>query len=438
MELFRLGDEGSSVVLRIRQAEPLRAGGGHMLGGTITIDTPFVQGSTTIVLFPGDLTAWQQSLDSLDAGYDIAWHDHASSPWVYIERDAPEERAHITVHDPSMAMTKVTVTVPLTDAWFDDAYDRLERVLRTWPVDAVDAVDAEDPGDESESTLIDAVEALLYPRMTLSTDTSPPPRGARLIPFEVPYTESLLELAAELTRHHGDPVLLATHGTLDPTADATARPLLAPFEGRLVEMRAWEEFGNWVGCGTVRDEWGGTKPVVLVLRRHLPPTADELIGNLSWMDKLVAVTGWDPDRRTAIDWTAAEALLGTPLPSDYRELVERFGPDGQFDDYLSVYPPGRIADLSEALAAHEDHPPGKLLWWAGSEHRQDLCWLADGPDPDRWPVLHRRDATENWERYEGTATEFVFRMLTEPAHPYSIAWAFDRHWFTALSTRGEE
>ncbi|CAM5496366.1 MULTISPECIES: DUF5959 family protein [Streptomyces] len=31
-----------------------------------------------------------------------------------------------------MSLTTVTVTVPLADAWFDDAYRRLDFVWETW------------------------------------------------------------------------------------------------------------------------------------------------------------------------------------------------------------------------------------------------------------------------------------------------------------------
>lgn len=33
----------------------------------------------------------------------------------------------------SIDLTAVTVTVPLTDSWFDDAYERLEHVWKAGP-----------------------------------------------------------------------------------------------------------------------------------------------------------------------------------------------------------------------------------------------------------------------------------------------------------------
>ncbi|MFB7419686.1 hypothetical protein ACFC18_41965 [Streptomyces sp. NPDC056121] len=46
-----------------------------------------------------------------------------------------------------------------------------------------------------------------------------------------------------------------------------------------------------------------------------------------------------------------------------------------------------------------------------------------------WPVLASEDIPDSWTRFDGTAAEFVFRMLTERAHPHSVARYYDTHWF---------
>ncbi|WP_055588041.1 SMI1/KNR4 family protein [Peterkaempfera griseoplana] len=260
--------------------------------------------------------------------------------------------------------------------------------------------------------------------------------------LDVPDFESLFLLAEELSCRHGSPRALAVDGDVDPAVnDRSGLPLLAPFGARLVSMRAWMYGGRWVGCGTVRGDDGDTRPVALVAERRLPEP-DELPADASWVDKLVLLTGWDPDRRSQADWAAAEARLGTALPSDYKELIERFG-DGTFDGYLDIHLPDRIRRHAEDLAGFaEGHgssqwepyrpfpAPGGLLWWASSEHEQDFCWLTEDPDPDRWPVLHRDVGPVPWERYHGTTAEFVFRMLTDPAHPYPAPGVFAAHWFS--------
>ncbi|AGS67228.1 hypothetical protein B446_33310 [Streptomyces collinus Tu 365] len=81
-------------------------------------------------MLPDDLRHWQEALDALDAGQDIAWRQDTRGPEVFIERDPEEGRAHVTIRDASSSLTTVTVSVPLKDAWFDEAYSRLDLA---WP-----------------------------------------------------------------------------------------------------------------------------------------------------------------------------------------------------------------------------------------------------------------------------------------------------------------
>lgn len=136
IELIRLEGEGNSVIVRItgRQSaqDPPRS---DALAGEILVDTAFVRGSIATWIFPEDLTEWQEALDALDCGTDIVWREGKRATEVLISRDPDGERAHVTVADHSMSLTTVTVTVVLADAWFDDAYHRLDQVLQTWPLE---------------------------------------------------------------------------------------------------------------------------------------------------------------------------------------------------------------------------------------------------------------------------------------------------------------
>ncbi|MET7696982.1 MULTISPECIES: DUF5959 family protein [unclassified Streptomyces] len=134
IDLIRLAGEGNSVVLRVSGKEQ-RSGpdSGGALAGEFLVDTPFVRGSLEVRVFPEELREWQEALDALDAGQDIAWREGARGAELHIERDADGERVHVTVRDDSMSLTAVTVTVALSDAWFDDAYGRLELAWKTWP-----------------------------------------------------------------------------------------------------------------------------------------------------------------------------------------------------------------------------------------------------------------------------------------------------------------
>ncbi|MCX5186796.1 hypothetical protein [Streptomyces sp. NBC_00268] len=145
----------------------------------------------------------------------------------------------------------------------------------------------------------------------------------------------------------------------------------------------------------------------------------------SWLDRLVAVTGWAPARARAVDWATAEARMGTRLQTDYKRLVETFG-EGQFDGFTGVHLPDTMTKFAACEAAlvrrpWAPHPvfpaPGGLLPWAGNEHDQSFYWITESPDPDRWPVYATGGDTEEGHRFDCTATEFLFRRLTDRRHP---------------------
>ncbi|MYS75449.1 hypothetical protein GTY88_34290 [Streptomyces sp. SID5926] len=246
----------------------------------------------------------------------------------------------------------------------------------------------------------------------------------------------------------GEPLRLVTGGITEAAGGPAGLPLGTPFGERVVEMRAWPYGDRWIGCGTVRadDADGAVRPVVLVAERADPAAGAS--APATWVDGIVAVTGWGTARARAVDWPAVEARLGTPLPGDYKRLVEIFGGAGAFDGYLQLQVPDahdRSADivrhtewLGEWARTHgsrlwEPYPvypaPGGLLQWASTEQADGFYWLTGDPDPDRWPVLAKEDVPDSWQRFDGPAGEFVHRMLTEPDHPFSTARWFDVHWY---------
>ncbi|MFF9566190.1 hypothetical protein [Streptomyces sp. NPDC014685] len=315
-----------------------------------------------------------------------------------------------------------------------------------------------------EQELLAAVHALVTHD---GRDTACGPVGRDEDPVPLPTDESVdfRALSRVLSSRYGQARNLAMGGYVDPTVTVrTGALLLAPFGDRVVEMRAWNHAGRWIGCGAVRAD-GAVRPVVLVAGRSVRHQPDERavpgtgrgkekwpngpVEGTTWVDRVVAVTGWSRERGAAVDWAGVESRLGTALPGDYKELVERFG-YGDFDDYLGLLipdgPPGSLdlVGFNEfwARAAAEDgggpwepyrlHPaPGGLLQWASTEQRTSFYWLTEGTDPDRWPILVTGDDYSVWDRFDGSTAEFVHRLLTDPQHPRSTARHFDRHWFTS-------
>ncbi|WP_405830613.1 MULTISPECIES: hypothetical protein [unclassified Streptomyces] len=302
--------------------------------------------------------------------------------------------------------------------------------------------------DEQEE-LLSAVHHLAWPGTgDLQCDEPGHPAGhVCLAPSEACDLDALQEA---LGGRYGRPRNLAMDGYADPTVTGrTGLPLLTPFGDRIVEMRAWAHAGRWIGCGTARFD-DGVRLVALVAERE-DPSAD-MAEVTSWVDGVVAVTGWDTARARTIDWASVETRIGTALPGDYKQLAELFG-HGAFDGYLQLHTPdARFKSddivlhtewLGEWARTHrsglwepyEVYPaPGGLLEWAGSEQADQFYWLTEGPDPDRWPILVKEDIPDSWQRFDGTTAEFVYRLLTDRQHPFSTARYFDIHWFESHGT----
>ncbi|OIJ88257.1 hypothetical protein [Streptomyces colonosanans] len=262
----------------------------------------------------------------------------------------------------------------------------------------------------------------------------------------------LPELQEAISGWFGRPRNLAMGGYVDPSVTGrTGLPLLAPFGERIVEMRAWAYANRWIGCGAARDGDGDDVRLVVLVAERDNPAAD-MAEPTSWVDGVVAVTGWETTRVRTHDWAAVEARLGTSLPGDYKRLVEAFGA-GAFDGYLQLQIPDagfesedivrRVERLDERARTHGSdlwrpykvYPaPGGLLKWGSSVQADGFYWLTEDPDPDRWPVLVTEDIPDSWERFDGPTAEFVYRSLTEREHPFSMARYFDAHWFQSYET----
>lgn len=213
-----------------------------------------------------------------------------------------------------------------------------------------------------------------------------------------------------------------------PVGGKTPLPPL-PFPSE--HVRAWAFGGRWIRL--VREDTG---PCLVVTDRTVPG-ANGVPADASWVDRLVAVTGWASNRVRTIDWAPVEAELGTRLPRDYKVLLETFG-RGQFDGFQPVHFPRDVLRTAAFHARHgqrrwEPHPPfpapGGVLVWATNEHEQTFHWLTGGPDPDRWRVYATEEGIEPGEVFDCSATEFLYRQLTDPGHGFRIPAAFRAHWF---------
>ena len=121
------------------------------------------------------------------------------------------------------------------------------------------------------------------------------------------------------------------------------------------------------------------------------------------MQELLARVTPEPTR---IDWERVEGWLATALPSDYRELCDRFGSlfvggwlwihapvrlEGYptFDrEIAGVRSEARNACEASGLPAPVFHPRrGGLLPFGSGRGGEGLFWDTSGAEPDTWPVV---------------------------------------------------
>jgi hypothetical protein len=139
-----------------------------------------------------------------------------------------------------------------------------------------------------------------------------------------------------------------------------------------------------------------------------------------------------PASPAPVDWTVVEERLGTPLPRDYKQLVDTYG-GGVFDETVWVLEPGCRQDDYDLLTMAEERREVLAQLWKSGEARpgpleaagtgllpwayvegggQFLYWLVDGGDPDAWTVMANEGRGPEWEHHDATCTEFLLSALT--------------------------
>ncbi|WP_326667217.1 SMI1/KNR4 family protein [Streptomyces sp. NBC_01257] len=249
-----------------------------------------------------------------------------------------------------------------------------------------------------------------------------------------------LPISARADLHSVVETLSSRHG--EPFGGADRLPPL-PLSGEVDWRYAWPFSNRWVTFGR-SGQGEGAGPALMVALRSTP-VAKQLPAETSWLERLIAVTGWTPRTAGQVDWAEVESRLGTPLPSDYKALIEAFG-NGMFDGFHCVFMPDDLVKSAELEARlgqplWEPHPPfpasGGLMPWMSNEHEQTFHWITEGPDPDRWPVYVVGAEPKAGHRFDCTATEYLFRHLTDRLHPIPMPVHFRAHWFMDCSANGE-
>ncbi|MFI6412871.1 SMI1/KNR4 family protein [Streptomyces sp. NPDC050585] len=139
--------------------------------------------------------------------------------------------------------------------------------------------------------------------------------------------------------------------------------------------------------------------------------------------------------RHSRDWPGVEQALGTPLPGDYKQLVEIYG-GGVFDGTVWLLDPAcpdedyelvaAAAERAEVLACLWQTEPvpdevrdtgARVIPWAYVEGSGAyVYWLVrPGLKPDEWTVMLNEGRGPGWEHHATSCAPFLLSVLTGEA-----------------------
>jgi hypothetical protein len=141
------------------------------------------------------------------------------------------------------------------------------------------------------------------------------------------------------------------------------------------------------------------------------------------------VAGPAEPNETPVDWSAFEASIGLPLPTDYKGYIDTYG-TGCINGLFWVRHPTTDRSPLRLVGANvgDDDPDfsnlllpppyplglgyDRLLLCADSEDYDQLFWHTSGDDPDRWGVVLGDSAGQSWEPYDMTMVEFLLAVFS--------------------------
>ncbi|MGA5069207.1 Lsr2 family DNA-binding protein [Streptomyces exfoliatus] len=131
-----------------------------------------------------------------------------------------------------------------------------------------------------------------------------------------------------------------------------------------------------------------------------------------------------------VDWPAVEQSLGMPLPADYKQLADAYGP-GSFCGFLHLYhplAPTEWVDLTGPMPAtirrqlQHDHDTGthavpydpRQLFAIGvTDNGEYLFWIQEPEHaPGQWDIAVNEARGPRWYTHKGGIADFLLAVLT--------------------------
>jgi hypothetical protein len=131
-------------------------------------------------------------------------------------------------------------------------------------------------------------------------------------------------------------------------------------------------------------------------------------------------------------WEEVERNLGTALPADFREFIDRYGA-GRLADFVWIFSPfaqepnvnlldqssrqlAALRELTERFGELLPYPlypeEGGLLPFGGTDNGDVLFWRTHGA-PDQWTVVVNSSRSAQCELYECSMSEFLFGLVSK-------------------------
>lgn len=127
-------------------------------------------------------------------------------------------------------------------------------------------------------------------------------------------------------------------------------------------------------------------------------------------------------------WVEVEAQIGSPLPQDYKWLVDTYGP-GSFDGFIHVFQPSVPALPIQLEHQHErststletlrdrgeriPYPTARLRPFARTDNGDTCYWLClPEKQPDAWQVVVNEPRGTRWWHFDGGAVAFLVAVLS--------------------------
>lgn len=147
------------------------------------------------------------------------------------------------------------------------------------------------------------------------------------------------------------------------------------------------------------------------------------------IDRLISLCP-PPPTATTTDWPTVEQSLGMPLPADYKQIADTYGP-GTFCGFLHLYHPrahtpwtsltGPMPSTIRAQLQNEhaqDAPPlpadpRDLFPIAVTDNGEYLFWVTrPAGSPDEWTIAANQARSFQWYSYDGDLAGFLTAVLS--------------------------